>query len=99
MPMQPRPIAETSGPPGPSVRVFMTPLPFPGDRRTALGACPCRGAAAHWKLHAVYQSRSSCPARGPRHISFCCVFPANLPNVLTVLRIMLVPALVVALLG
>jgi phosphatidylglycerophosphate synthase len=27
------------------------------------------------------------------------VFPLNLPNVLTVLRIMLVPALVVALLG
>jgi len=48
----------------------------------------------------VYTSRASPGAHGgPGRLSFYCVFPANLPNVLTVLRIMLVPALVVALLG
>jgi CDP-diacylglycerol---glycerol-3-phosphate 3-phosphatidyltransferase len=35
----------------------------------------------------------------PARISSAVVFPLNLPNLLTVLRIMLVPALVVALLG
>src|SRR3954453_7146947 len=61
--MQPRPIAETSGPPGPSVRLCM--------------AFPFR-LAEIWSVS---------------------VFPLNLPNLLTVLRIMLVPVLVVALLG
>src|ERR1700704_2942044 len=56
--MNPRPIAETSGPVGPSVRLFIALI-----------------------------------------IMFVVVFPLNIPNVLTVLRIMLVPALVVALLG
>src|SRR5437588_7062767 len=68
--MHPRPIADTSGPCGPSVRVFMAD---PFDR----GRSP----------------------RGCRGILSALVFPLNLPNVLTVLRIMLVPALVVALLG
>src|SRR5271167_833940 len=66
--MQPRPIAETSGPPGPSVRFFMA-LSFPGE------------------------------SIAPAAIMLPAVFPLNLPNVLTVLRIMLVPVLVVALLG
>src|SRR5271154_4072261 len=66
MPMQPRPIADTSGPSLPRVRFCMGPVyhPPPHCRASVLG-----------------------------------VFPLNLPNVLTVLRIMLVPALVVALLG
>src|SRR5580658_5912277 len=66
MPMQPRPIAETSGPCGPSVRVFIPSLLSP------VSVCGHNGNV---------------------------VVPLNLPNVLTVLRIMLVPALVVALLG
>src|ERR1700737_4161132 len=69
MPMQPRPIADTSGPLGPSVRRF-----------TALG----------------YSSRAALAASAKGGTSG---FPPNLPNLLTVLRIMLVPALVVALLG
>ena len=64
--MQPRPISETSGPSGPSVRV-----------RCAFIADPLAG----W----INVGRT--------------VFPLNLPNVLTVMRIMLVPVLVVALLG
>jgi CDP-diacylglycerol--glycerol-3-phosphate 3-phosphatidyltransferase len=68
MPMQPRPIAETSGPSGPSVRVCIVAL------LSSVGS-----AYGHNGKHPV--------------------FPLNLPNVLTVLRIMLVPALVVALLG
>src|ERR1700730_5795800 len=56
--MQPRPISETSGPSGPSVRVFIALIIMATE-----------------------------------------VFPLNLPNLLTVLRIMLVPVLVVALLG
>src|SRR5580704_15396609 len=69
--MQPRPIAETSGPSGPSVRVFIVDS--------------CR---------VVCSSQIAYP-----DIMTSQVFPLNLPNVLTVLRIMLVPALVVALLG
>src|ERR1035441_7824367 len=63
MPMQPRPISETSGPCGPSVRFLM---------------------ARSFRWHGYSRSE---------------LFPLNLPNVLTVLRIMLVPVLVVALLG
>src|ERR1035437_7797207 len=62
MPMQPRPMAETSGPLGPSVR-FLIALILSGRLMSSA------------------------------------VFPLNLPNMLTVLRIMLVPVLVVALLG
>ncbi|HTA06205.1 MAG TPA: CDP-alcohol phosphatidyltransferase family protein, partial [Solirubrobacteraceae bacterium] len=72
--MQPRPISETSGPFGPSVRVFI--------------ALPSR-------LSCRRPFDRPCAAR----ISCLSVFPLNLPNVLTVLRIMLVPVLVVALLG
>src|SRR5258708_5820979 len=78
MPMQPSPIAETSGPCGPSVRLFMALL-LSGEAR--------------WRT-----TVQSWPAR-PRRIVSVAVFPLNLPNVLTVLRIMLVPVLVVALLG
>ncbi len=67
--MQPRPIAETSGPSDPSLRLFtVRSFPVKVDARV--------------RVHNV---------RG--------VFPLNLPNVLTVLRIMLVPVVVVALLG
>ena len=73
--MQPRPIAETSGPSGPSVRLLH-------------GACSFRGGMA---VRDAGASRTAIMSAG--------VFPLNLPNLLTVLRIMLVPVLVVALLG
>ncbi len=57
-----------------------------------LGAVRARVCASAWLR--VYQPA----ARRQRH-NVEAVFPLNLPNVLTVLRIMLVPALVVALLG
>src|SRR6202142_3075374 len=69
MPMQPRPISETSVPSGPSVRVFIS-----SSCQLAFGGYP-------------------------DIMAIVAVFPLNLPNMLTVLRIMLVPALVVALLG
>src|SRR3984957_16298225 len=75
--MQPRPIAETSGPPGPRVRVFIV-----------------------WLLSCGGFPEVECyPATIDTDIMATAVFPLNLPNLLTVLRIMLVPALVVALLG
>jgi CDP-diacylglycerol--glycerol-3-phosphate 3-phosphatidyltransferase len=72
--MQPRPIAETSGPCDPSVRVFMIVLSSPWMDLRA-------------------------PVEPMQDIMATTVFPLNLPNILTVLRIMLVPVLVVALLG
>src|SRR6266513_652401 len=78
MPMQPRPISETSGPFGPSLRVFIG----------------CSFAIVGRRL-GIYQ-RASAAAEA---LMWPDVFALNLPNVLTVVRIMLVPALVVALLG
>src|SRR5436305_453575 len=74
MPMQPRPISDTGGPPGPSLRVLI--------------GLVC-GIESRCPLHRARRARISCLS----------MFPLNLPNVLTVLRIMLVPVLVVALLG
>src|SRR5271155_2027672 len=71
--MQPSPIAESSGPFAPRVRLFIV-----SPRRV-----------------------ECCEGEGPilgRHNGLP-MFPLNLPNVLTVLRIMLVPVVVVALLG
>ena len=88
--MQPRPIAETSGPSGPSVRFFMA-APSGGCRRAA------GGAIGYSNTELARRRRVSSSATG--HSNVGSVFPLNLPNVLTVLRIMLVPVLVVALLG
>ena len=82
--MQPSPIAETSGPSGPSVRVFIA-RSFPRSIGGPVGAGRVPRPRLGVPVRAGY-----CQSR---------VFPLNLPNLLTVLRIMLVPVLVVALLG
>src|SRR6202790_5042293 len=114
MPMQPSPISDTSGPPGPRVRLFMARLLSGGSRfwgsiaRGSLADRRCPGGPGPG-IPAPAGSRASGPAaghtgqrprraRGPDIMSEA-VFPLNLPNVLTVLRIMLVPVLVVALVG
>src|ERR1700680_3665508 len=96
MPMQPSPISDTSGPPGPRVRLFMGLLLSDGSRFAVDRASDhARTAGARGVRVRVYQ-----PGPGPAaDIMSTAVFPLNLPNVLTVLRIMLVPVLVVALVG
>src|ERR1700730_9998432 len=93
MPMQPRPIAETSGPSGPRVRFFMAAVPF---LLRGIRVARDRGHA-RWRGPADRSSTLG-PATDKGVMCFG-VFPVNLPNALTVVRIMLVPALVVALLG
>src|ERR1039458_1853202 len=93
MPMQPRPIAETSGPSGPSVRFCMA-RSFLVE---ALRVCARRRSRARPREASTGIPRSDRPVPEVHNVRN--VFPLNLPNVLTVLRIMLVPALVVALLG
>ena len=95
MPMQPRPIAETSGPAGPSVRFFIA-LILSG--RWSPGR-PARRVAARPACLAAVPERARALSGGRAQANVADVFPLNLPNVLTVLRIMLVPVLVVALLG
>src|SRR4051794_36625620 len=92
MPMQPRPISETSGPWGPSLRLSMT-----HSFRLAVRSRPRRAGspARYITVRAAAGGRAFIHATSVERP----MFPLNLPNVLTVLRIMLVPVLVVALLG
>src|SRR5947209_2564115 len=88
--MQPRPISETSGPSGPSLRLSMA-----RSCRLAVRRRPAEDRP--WRP--VYQRRARARLSSASSVLQSKVFPVNLPNLLTVLRIMLVPVLVVALLG
>src|SRR5579872_1994984 len=95
--MQPSPIAETSGPFGPSVRLFIGVLP-------SLEVCSRHDPRRRDQLPVYQPARPGPPrqrhARGLARVdNVGAVFPLNAPNLPTVLRIMLVPVLVVALLG
>src|SRR5947207_1960792 len=97
--MHPRPIADTAGPCGPSVRCFMAAGSSPVVRARSASrytSCPlarCSAEALHASVRAGAAGAHIMPAERPS------LFPLNIPNLLTVLRIMLVPVLVVALLG